>query len=222
MVSAGVSRQPGVGARRAQALTTRALLLSTAERLYAERGLSEVSNRQVADAAGQANNSAVAYHIGTKSDLVTAICRHHVEPIERRTRDLVTSARGQTDPSIHIASLVRPYTAHLGELGVPSWFARFTVQIAADPTFGTEAIWPPELQSLQQEAGRAVWATVPDMPAEVARLRIQMMRTAIMHTCAEREADAARTGHPADWDLVGRALVDAVTGLLLAPVTTSA
>lgn len=49
-------------------------------------------------------------------------------------------------------------------------------------------------------------------------LRHQTARVAVVHTCAEQERTAADTGVPADWTLIGEALTDTVTGLLLAPV----
>ncbi|MDU0294099.1 TetR family transcriptional regulator, partial [Saccharothrix longispora] len=59
----GVPRADRVGA-------TRLRLLAAAERLFAERGLYAVSNRQISAEAGQGNNAAVGYHFGTKADLV--------------------------------------------------------------------------------------------------------------------------------------------------------
>src|SRR5215472_8928339 len=104
---------PRPRSRREQAEATRELLLRTAERLYAERGLAQVSNRQIVEAAGQANNSALSYHVGTRTDLINAITRSHVEPIAVRTSELVRAARGSREPRDHVASLVLPYTEHL-------------------------------------------------------------------------------------------------------------
>ncbi|MBW4722476.1 TetR/AcrR family transcriptional regulator [Saccharothrix obliqua] len=203
--------------RREQAEATRGLLLSTAERLFAERGLAQVSNRQIVEAAGQANNSALTYHVGTRTDLILAITRAHAEPIARRTRVLVERARGSTDPREHVAALVLPYTDHLAALGTPSWFARFTAQISADPAFADQVLADPLFAPHYQEGLAAVWSHVPDLPPAEAALRGRTSRLAIIHTCAEQERAAADTGEPADWAMVGEALTDAVTGLLLAP-----
>ena len=101
------------GARRERADATRALLLRTAERLFAERGLSEVSNRQIVEAAGQANNSALAYHVGTRDDLLRAISASHSEPIVRHTREMLDAARGAREPREHVACMVLPYVCLL-------------------------------------------------------------------------------------------------------------
>lgn len=196
---------------------TRTLLLDTAMRLYAEGGLSLVSNRQVARAAGQANNSAVAYHVGTKADLVAAICERLAEPVLARTAAMVADCRGSVRPRDHVASLVAPYVGHLATLGQPSWAARFAAQVSADPVYGPDLLWRGSTAA-HAEAFVAMWAQAPVLPPEVVELRLQMMRLVVVHTCAEREATAARTGRPADWAAVESALVDAVTGLLTAPI----
>lgn len=64
-----------VRAERADA--TRELILTAAERLFAERGVNSVSNRRVGEAAGQGNDTAVGHHFGTKAELVRAILRKH-------------------------------------------------------------------------------------------------------------------------------------------------
>jgi AcrR family transcriptional regulator len=203
--------------RREQAEVTRELLLRTAERLFAERGLAQVSNRQIVEAAGQANNSALTYHVGTRTDLIHAITRSHAESIARRTLELVRRTRGSTHPRDHVASLVLPYTQHIASLGTPSWFARFTAQIHTDPAFAGGPSSSLLLAPHYQEGLAAVWSHAPDLPLEEATLRSQAMRLAIIHTCAEQELTAADSGTPADWTMVGEALTDGATGLLLAP-----
>lgn len=53
------------------------MLLAAAERLFAERGMHAVSNRQISEAASQGNNAAVCYHFGTRTDLLRAIESKH-------------------------------------------------------------------------------------------------------------------------------------------------
>ena len=67
--------------RAERAHATRELILTAAEQLFAEHGVVAVSNRQVSEAAGQGNNTAVGYHFGTKADLVRAIARKHAAPV---------------------------------------------------------------------------------------------------------------------------------------------
>lgn len=196
---------------------TREVLLSTAERLYAQRGLAHVSNRLVAQEAGQANNSAVAYHVGGKDDLVRAICRRHADEVHRGTVALVAAARGSRDPRDHVGAIVLPYTRHLAALGNPCWTARFVAQVLADPVYGPSAWWHEGIVAAHAEGGTAMWSFAPALPAAIVDLRLQMMRVLVVHTCAEQEASADTSQEPVDWETVGEAIVDALTGILLAP-----
>jgi AcrR family transcriptional regulator len=231
--------------RREQAAATRALLLRTAERLYAERGLADVSNRQIVEAAGVANNSALTYHFGTREDLIRAIARSHAGPVFRRTRELLAAieanqqgtpetrdksdksersglgpGRARPDPGearARVAAFVLPYTGHLASLGTPSWCARFTAQLSADPTFGAEVDADAELRGLIEQGIDTLRAHAPGLSPEDVSLRNRMVRLTVIHTCADQERIAAETGTPAPWDAIGAALTDALTGLLLAP-----
>ncbi|GIM95468.1 TetR/AcrR family transcriptional regulator [Paractinoplanes toevensis] len=194
---------------RSDAAATQALLLRTAERLFAERGVHAVSNRQIAEAAGQGSNSAVGYHIGTKADLVAAIIRTHAVPMDRlRTRML---DRAGTDPRALIAAVVLPLTRHLADLGTPSWYARCSAQILIDPVLRTVAIQAATSTPAMSRAMQALLAVVPP----VAVPRVEMVGHLIVHTCAEHERDlAAGNAPPGSWPRTGRLLIDAIADLL--------
>ncbi|AGL15942.1 TetR/AcrR family transcriptional regulator [Actinoplanes sp. N902-109] len=206
--------------RTIRAGNTRELILSAAERLFAERGLFAVSNRQVSEAAGQGNNAAVGYHIGTKTDLIGAILRRHAEPMEHLRRQLVFRHDGSRAVRDWVECLVRPYTDHLATLGSPSWYARFAAQVVTDPLHRalivTAALDTPTVQAVV--AG--LDACLPELPRPVRKARSAMMRNLVVHTCAEQELRLATgTGDPATaWRATGTELVDALTGLLAAPV----
>nr|MDT0525950.1 helix-turn-helix domain-containing protein [Streptomyces sp. DSM 41633] len=123
----------GRTARAGQVGTTRELILTTAERLFAERGVNAVSNRQISEAAGQGNNTAVGYHFGTKADLVRAIVRSHSQRIEEIRVRLLAGIGDSTDLRDWIDCLVRPMPEHLADLGGPTWYARFCAQLMTDP-----------------------------------------------------------------------------------------
>ncbi|TVT47153.1 TetR/AcrR family transcriptional regulator [Amycolatopsis rhizosphaerae] len=209
---------------RAERVTaTRDAILTTAERLFAEHGLFAVSNRQISEAAGQGNNTAVGYHFGTKADLVRAIVRRHAEPIERLRQEMVTRCTGSTDIRDWVGCLIRPFTEHLAALGNPTWYARFGAQVMTDPGFRRimteESLGSPSLNEVVAGLDRCL----PDLPPEVRAERGDMARQLMVHMCAERErALAEGTPTPrATWRDASNGLVDAITGLWLAPVTGS-
>src|SRR3954468_12864829 len=115
--------------RTDRASLTREAILTAAERLFAEHGVFAVSNRQVSEAAGQGNNTAVGYHFGTKEDLVRAIVRKHAARIEE-IRSRLLAGIGD-DPGVRdwADCLVRPIPEHLANLGGTTWYARFCDQV---------------------------------------------------------------------------------------------
>jgi AcrR family transcriptional regulator len=201
--------------------TTRELILGTAERLYAEHGVYAVSNRQVSEAAGQGNNTAVGYHFGTKADLVRAIARKHTDQIEHLRVPMVERLRDDADVRDCVRCLVRPVTDHLAALGNPTWFARFGAQVMTDPALREimveESMSAPSLHRILHGLERCRG----ELPPEVRAEREDMARQLMVHMCAEREralAEHTRTPRPT-WHDAGTGLIDAIVGLWLAPVT---
>ncbi|MEU4659814.1 TetR family transcriptional regulator [Streptomyces sp. NPDC023723] len=207
--------------RAEQVGATRRLILTTAERLFAEHGVYAVSNRQVSEAAGQGNNAAVGYHFGTKADLVRAIAQWHAAGIEaNRARQLAAlgAAAGVRD---WVDCLVRPLYDHLAALPGPTWYARFCAQVMTDPALRRimteESFGSPSLGRILD----GLSPCLPDLPAEIRAERGEMARHLIVHTAAERERALAehRPTARASWRAAADGLVDAVVGMWTAPVT---
>ena len=200
---------------------TRQLILTAAERLFAERGMYAVSNRQISEAAGQGNNAAVCYHFGTRTDLLRAIEAKHRGP-DRVAARAASSPRSPARPnsSDWVSALVSPLTDHLDTLGSPSWYARFAAQAMADPQcrqlVTRDALGSPLLVQAIDGINRCL----PDLPRRVRFERIVMARNLLMHTCAEHESALAEHGPRArsPWPVAAEGLVDAIAGLWQAPV----
>ena len=208
--------------RTMRADATRELILSAAERLFAEHGVLAVSNRQVSEAAGQGNNAAVGYHFGTKADLIRAIIRRRSARIEVIRKDMLAAIDGEDDLRTWIACLVRPATVHLAELGEPpTWYARFGAQVVTDPILREimveEALTSPSLARIIEALNRHL----PDLPPPVRAERADMARQLMVHTLAERErAVAEGTPTPrATWEDAATGMVDALAGMWAAEVT---
>lgn len=71
---------------------TKALILDTAEALFAERGIHAVSLREIAIAASQRNNSVVRYHFKDKDGLIDALLNDRLAKIESKRQHLVELA----------------------------------------------------------------------------------------------------------------------------------
>ncbi|GAA1748823.1 TetR family transcriptional regulator [Nonomuraea bangladeshensis] len=208
-------------ARPERGSATRELILTTAERLFAEHGVHAVSNRQISEAAGQGNSAAVGYHFGTKADLVRAIARKHAEEMERLRVWMVADIAGSTEVRDWVGCLVLPLTRHLDDQGSPSWYARFRAQVMADPALFEitveESLPSPSLRLLVDGVNRCL----ADLPPAVREQRWVMARYAIVQMCVEREralSEGTSTRQPS-WDDLAAVLIDAIAGMWQAPVT---
>src|SRR4029077_12180170 len=103
---------------------TREAILSAAERLFAERGMYAVSNRQISEAAGQGNNAAACYHFGTRTDLLRAIESKHRVPIEELREQMLAAIGTSPELRAGFGALVHPLRDPWAALGTPSWYAR--------------------------------------------------------------------------------------------------
>ncbi len=103
----------------ARTLATRESILAAAERLFAERGVEGVSNRQISEAAGQGNNTAVGYHFGTKTDLIRALVRERQTAVDEIRRRMLADRADSTDLRDWVACMVVPFTDYL-----PRWASR--------------------------------------------------------------------------------------------------
>ncbi|MCG5434201.1 TetR/AcrR family transcriptional regulator [Mycobacterium sp. MYCO198283] len=200
---------------------TREAILTAAERLFAEHGVTAVSNRQVSEAAGQGNNAAVGYHFGTKTDLVRAIERRHRVPIERVREAMVAELGPAPDMRDWVACLVCPLTDHLEQLGNPTWYARFAAQVMTDPAHHSMVVRDALSSPSLVEVINGISGCLPELPPDVIAERNIMGRNLLMHTCADRERGLAQgqAVPRSSWAAAGAGLIDAIVGLWLAPVT---
>jgi AcrR family transcriptional regulator len=208
-------------ARPDRAAATRDRILDAAERLFAERGVLAVSNRQIGEAAGQGNNSVVGYHFGGRSELVLAILRRHAAAVEELRWDLLTRVGPRSALHDWVGCLVRPLPAHLARLGGRSWHARFLAQASNEPSLRAVIVTDGKASPSLQRAREGMFRLLPAFPAEVRAERGEMSRMLVVHMCAEHERalqDGAGASSRA-WETAAARLVDAIVGLWLAPVT---
>lgn len=197
------------------------MLLHTAECLFAEHGIATVSNRRVAEVAGAANNSAVHYHYGNKTALLLSIVRKHNVELEAIRNRMLAEVAGSDNPRDYVACMVLPMTEHLRRLGPPTWYARFSLQAMTDPSFVAEFTREMSDSPSNRQNWTSLTALVDRADHGVLRYRSQLVGLIVCRACADFEHELARGGTRPDgsWDAVGRFLVDAVTGMLTAPVT---
>jgi AcrR family transcriptional regulator len=208
-----------VAAERAMSIppSMKESLVRTAERLFALHGLDGVSLRQIGQAAGTGNNSAVQYHFGTKEQLIQAIFEYRLPQLNERRRVLVAQVQ-PGDLRAAVEAHLRPMV-EMAE-GNDSYYMMFLERL--------ENYWVPDhpfarLPKSYQASHRWYFTTVgsllPDVPAPVRNMRMVGAMDICLHASADRERARHHGGRALPLALHINALFDAVIGFLSAPLS---
>ena len=199
------------------ATPTRALLLQEAERLFARRGLYQVTTREIVEAAGQRNVSALNYHFGSREGVLDAILERHSEVIDAARGEMLAKV-GRDAPSRDlVAALVVPYLANLAHTSgrnylriVSQLSARFSTWRDADSR-GTGPWLIEILDMLEQRAA--------DVAPAVRRERVVEL-IMLMTIAASERARAIESRRPLELDdeTFAANLTDVLVGVLEAPL----
>jgi AcrR family transcriptional regulator len=195
---------------------TKATLLREAERLFARRGLYQVTLREITEAAGQRNVSALNYHFGSREGVLAAILARHAEPTDRGRGELRDAFGPAPSTRELVAALVVPYAAHLATPDGRDYL-RIVEQLA--PTFSAWRQSPDagrgtRLREILSELERRPAGLTPALRRERVVELIMLMTSAL----AER-ARVIETGGPLELDeptFVAN-LTDVLVGILDAP-----
>jgi TetR/AcrR family transcriptional regulator, regulator of cefoperazone and chloramphenicol sensitivity len=198
------------------ATATRAALLRQAERLFARRGLYQVQVREIVQAAGQRNVSALNYHFGSREGVLAAILERHGDPTDVARGELL-AAMGPDAPNRDlVAALVVPYTSHL-ETPSGRDYLRIVAQLSATftswrtPASGTG---PCLIEILSILESRPV-----HLPPEVRRERVVEL-IMLMTVAASERARVLEKSEAPELDTVtfSANLTDVLVGVLEAPL----
>jgi AcrR family transcriptional regulator len=201
--------------------TTADKLLDAAARLFAERGIENVSVAEIVRAAGQRNASAVNYHFGTRNDLLLAVLARHVPAIAERRAELLVHARVAGDVRSAAEAIVRPIT----EFAQRGWRERAYLQIGSEVAGMMDRTTPEIRHLLRETAGYEAWALLRSRAGTIQR-KVWDEREAICivfigRAAADRARALDRGGEHlvlSDDRFVSN-LVDMVVGAMTAPVT---
>jgi len=201
--------------------STRDLLLDAAARLFAQRGIDNVSIAEIVRTANQRNASAVHYHFGSRDEILRAVLARHVPAIADRRRQLLERARSKPARDVRSAAeaVVRPVT----EFAQGGWREWAYLQIGSELTGTVDRVTPEIRELLKQTAGYEAWELLrercPQVPADLWPARQEICIVFIGRAAADR----ARTldgGDRHDIESDDRFvdnLVDMVIGAMTAP-----
>lgn len=203
--------------------STREALLEQGALLFARHGVDGVTARQLHEAIGARNESALHYHFGGRPGLVAEILRRHLEAIEERRARLVAVIAAE-DRSHDLRSLVHALAAPMADdLATP--LGRAHLRLVAQISHPGLAYERP-FRLVEAPAGTAVvqwlWAALADLPEPVRVERMAALRTQVISLFAARaellDAGPLRPDIPGSEVFVSN-LLDVLVAGLSAPVT---
>lgn len=155
---------------------TRTQILDAAEHLFAERGYRGASVRAITDLAG-ANLAAVAYHFGSKAELLATVIRRVIEPINAAQCAGLDRLLART-PDPPVAELVEAFAGPLFD-GMPAGdeggarTSRLIVTIISDPAEEARSWTGPEDNAVRERYLAAFGRALPGLSPEELWFRIR-------------------------------------------------
>jgi AcrR family transcriptional regulator len=199
--------------------STKEQIATTAERLFAERGIDGVSLRQIGVASGSGNHSVVQYHFGSKERLVGAIFEYRLPRLDLRRRTLVA----QLAPS-DLRSWVHCYVLPILEQGEQpdSHYLSFVAMLQQSSQRHLFQTIPPELLASTTEFRDHLDVLLAHIPAPLRAHRVEQAVLFAVHASAIRERTRAGGHVVAPFALHVADLLDGLVGFLQADVSDAA
>lgn len=217
-----VSGSGTVGGRatpqRSDSLKTQSLLLTTAERLFAERGIDAVSLSEINRAAGQRNKSALHYHFGSRDGVLKALLERHFDAVSHLRDALVAGRDPSHEPTLReaVAVIVLPLADHVADPDSGGiHYVGIMAQLAANPSTPIAV----EIFTRQRSAIAAIAPTlsrhIPQAPPPLRARRAQLLNSSLFNALL---VQAHATHSEADRAVYVNDLIDMLAGLLSAPI----
>ncbi|MGW0041414.1 TetR family transcriptional regulator [Rhodococcus sp. NPDC003348] len=198
----------------------RTALMDAAEELFGRYGIDQVSSRRIAEHAGAANHSAVAYHFGDRDGLIRALFERQAETTDALRSAMFREIGADGSLTDYLRCMILPATQSFSALPIPSWRARFISQARHNPTAVKLLTERATTVSSESEEIRALTLThLGHLDRDVMIGRAWILSRMIFDVCAEYEASVAAGNREAAWEALGNFLTDAAAGLLGAPVS---
>ncbi len=194
---------------------TKQQLIAHAVRLMADGGIFRLTNREIIEAAGQRNASAVSYHFGSRSDLLDAIIDQFEEGLDAHRESLAPNCNEETPTGVLIDALVFSYGTYL-ETTEGRSYVKVIDQLRAETP-------EPEREMESNAYLRRILEVLGKRPAELDPLlryeRLKAM-TLLLTSAVANRARAVDAGKPqglTDAEFLA-SLSDMLTAMIEAPI----
>jgi AcrR family transcriptional regulator len=201
---------------------TREKIKLAAQRLFAQRGLADVTVRDIIDAAGQKNGGSLHYYFGTKEALIKELVADGASVVNaERTRRLeeIESRGGPVSLREILRLFADPLAGGIGDGFEPDYIAFINRLAVEHYDLLMEAMEAGRRDSSYRRALEHIRGFLPDLPRRLFDQRIKLMTLYVV------AALSSRRGAHGDWaDLwndpaAAENLLDTVEGLLGQPAS---
>ena len=200
---------------------TREKLILAAEELFAHQGLDAVSLRQVNTAAGQRNASAAHYHFGSKDALIDAVHGYRLARVNQRRAARLAASRAKGPLALRdlVEAVIFPLAEEVEAPGGENYIQLLN-QINNHPSFDLAKLMRSRSTEALQTCAKLAAEMLPDVPADVFRLRFGLLlQTAIAALANRQRLLVTVDEQPFPAALVLSVLVDSQVANLSAPVS---
>lgn len=204
---------------------TKRRIILAAEQLFAARGIDDVSMREITEAAGQKNASALNYHFGGRHALVQAIFAYRMGALNARRIELIdeVEAQGrQNDLHVLMALLVQPLADQILDPAGDNYYLSFFSQVIANPDIAYRELVSGKYDQALVRTNHHIIKMMAHMPENTVRQRLTVITATAIHALC----DFQRHMKPGEVDQMQRDLdrfvgnlIDMLVGALTAPIT---
>lgn len=199
-------------------------LMRAAERLFGERGVAGVTIRELLDAAGQANKSAVHHYFGSKEGLLQAVHEMRLPELEAARARWIERLprRGESQHKELLAALFLPVLEVMDDRDLDA-FSQFNLRLLhqgmSDQSFMRTAVASPATREIVDR----LCACFPAIPLPVFRARMRLAVGVLLGGVAEwRLLGAGRNCPYPSLDIFWADVLLMASGVLAAPYADAA
>jgi AcrR family transcriptional regulator len=212
-----LKHSPGAIAMARSVQATKERLISTAEALFAARGLDGVSLNEITKAAGQRNASALNYHFGGKDGLLDAILDKHQPALDAERRRMLEKLESTEDVTLRslVEVLVLPLVAKLDDPDGGPEYIRVMAQLIGSPTHSFLDQGTQGMHSGGSRLMRAITKRLAGLSRPARRTRTLLVVSLLFHGLSDfarlQEAGVVSGMHR---NLLVASLLDGLVGIL--------
>ena len=202
-------------------MTTKTLILDTAEKLFANNGFTGTSLRAIIKEAG-VNTASVHYHFGSKEGLIEEVLRRRAAPLNEKRLERLDAIESQhASGPLPVEGVIEAFLVPAiqriqagGEL-LPRLFGR----AIAEPDESLRAIVHDIFEIVFERFLKAFARALPDLAPEEVRWRVHFMIGAMVFTVTVPAMHGSDKASAEDPNRMIQRLIDFIAAGMRGPIT---